>query len=62
MYKVMIFLPRNDSRMKAKMEKGNHMEEKPPGRAFIKLLVCFDAWKIQRSLYIWFSFDLQNSE
>lgn len=35
----MIFLPRNDSRMKAKMEKGNHME----GRAFIKLLVCFDA-------------------
>lgn len=41
MYKVMIFLPRNDSRMKAKMEiiwKG-----KLPGRAFIKLLVCFDA-------------------
>lgn len=43
MYKVMIFLSRNDSRMKAKMEKGNHMEEKPPGCAFIKLLVCFDA-------------------
>lgn len=43
MYKVMIFLPRNDSRMKAKMEKGNHMEGKSPGRAFIKLLVCFDA-------------------
>lgn len=26
MYKVMIFLPRNDSRMKAKVEKGDRMK------------------------------------
>lgn len=35
----MIFLLRNDSRMKAKIQKGNHIKEKLPRRALIKLLV-----------------------
>lgn len=41
MYKVMIFLPRNDSRMKAKMEKGNHMERKTSWSCFYKTIGMF---------------------